>query len=82
MALTPVKVNYVSLNIDNIDAINMQDIVRDHPNAKTCEILKLMGNRWQELSSEEKLIYYEMASQDKLRHADEVGNYLSCIIVV
>lgn len=50
-------------------------IRKDNPTFTTGEIAKEIGNRWQNLTDDEKKKYQDMADKDKARHEEEMKTY-------
>jgi len=56
----------------------MRDVViKDFPGIKFIEMGRVLGERWRNLSVEEKKRFEEMANEDKLRYQQELKEYTS-----
>ena len=47
----------------------------DNPNIAFTEIAKVLGERWRDVSAEDKKPYEEQAAQDKTRYEEEMAAY-------
>jgi arsenate reductase-like glutaredoxin family protein len=51
------------------------DAKADHPDAKPAELMKILGDLWNQLSPTKKAEYNEKAKQDKDRYTDQLKSY-------
>lgn len=49
---------------------------QQHPEASVTELAKLIGQKWRELSDDDKKPYEDLAEQDKERYRREMENYV------
>lgn len=52
-----------------------KEIMADNPGMPVSEVSKIMGERWKEMSAEDKEPYEEMAKDDKDRYNTEMAEY-------
>jgi len=52
-------------------------VIKDHPEIakQQSEIGKVLGQKWKELSAEEKKPYEKLAAEDKARYEKEIAEY-------
>jgi len=53
------------------------ELAKSNPTLKLVDIARLLGQRWKELSAEEKQKYQQIAEKDKERAVQEKANYLA-----
>jgi len=54
-----------------------EEVKKEHPEAKSSEIMKLIGQKWQKLTDEEKKPFIEEASQLKSKYDEAKASYKS-----